>query len=67
MNSILSLHISLFLCFSRLQIGQTTLYSSELEKVEGRKVFVRSKVTCSEERIVYSEASALFLIVNNLL
>ncbi|XP_065684678.1 acyl-coenzyme A thioesterase THEM4-like isoform X1 [Hydra vulgaris] len=50
---------------SRLLIGQTTLYSGELEKVEGRKVYIKSKVTCPEEKTLYSEATAILIIINN--
>ncbi|XP_065684679.1 uncharacterized protein LOC136088551 isoform X2 [Hydra vulgaris] len=51
--------------FGRLLIGQTTLYSGELEKVEGRKVYIKSKVTCPEEKTLYSEATAILIIINN--
>jgi len=44
-----------------LKLGTTVLLSSKVDRIEGRKIFLSSKMTCPDEKIVYSDATALFI------
>ena len=52
-----------FTCFSGIPLGTTALVTSKVDEVDGRKVLLSSAITSPDEKTVYSDSTALFLLI----
>ena len=51
--------------FSALRIGTGTLIEASIDYVDGRKYFMKAKMTSVDGKTLYSDATALFIYALN--
>ncbi|CAH2331427.1 acyl-coenzyme A thioesterase THEM4 [Pelobates cultripes] len=59
-----SIHLFYLSLYSPIPLGHTVIVDSKVEKTEGRKVYATCHIRSHDDKVIHTEATALFIKLN---